>query len=95
MRRVPQLIVATGCLGWLLLYVGAAQTSADEEIERLKSEIRTMSATISKPSPRCKDPSRNTNNRRASSQRRRDLLRNFTFPGVVTNSAPVKETRCC
>lgn len=46
MRRVPQLIVAAGCLGWLLLCVGVAQTSADEEIDRLKSEMKTMSATI-------------------------------------------------
>ena len=46
MRRVPQLIVAAGCLGWLLLCVGVAPASADEEIERLKSEMRTMSETI-------------------------------------------------
>ena len=47
MRRVPQLISAAGCLGWLLLCVGVAPTSADEEIDRLKSEMRTMSETIS------------------------------------------------
>ena len=46
MRRVPQLIVAAGCLGWLLLCVGVAPTSADEEIERLKSDMKTMSETI-------------------------------------------------
>ena len=44
--RVSQLIVAAGCLGWLLLYSGVRQASADEELERLKAEMKTMSETI-------------------------------------------------
>ncbi len=48
MRRVPQLVVTTGCLGWLLLCVGVAPASADGEIERLKSEMKAMSETINR-----------------------------------------------
>lgn len=46
MKRVTQLIVTMGCFGWLLLCVGVVPASADEEIERLKSEMKAMSETI-------------------------------------------------
>lgn len=46
MRRVPQLVVTMGCALGLLLCCGVARTSADEEIETLKSEMRAMSGTI-------------------------------------------------
>ena len=48
--RVSQLIVAAGCLGWLLLYSGVRQASADEEPERLKGGVENKRETV-KPMP--------------------------------------------